>query len=111
MTSGGRAYSSTPVQDGTDLMVSSYYDELRNIVVTVFVNWSIENRNVQLDVQGATIDSLIPYVTSAEADLAAYSELTPADGIAIPGRSIVTLVGYDSEHFFCGDATCDADEN
>ena len=62
-------------------------------------------------VQRTTIDSLIPYVTSAEADLAAYSELTPADGIVIPGRSIVTLVGYDSEHFFCGDGACNVDEN
>lgn len=106
-----RSDGSTPMQDATNLMVSSYFDELQNIVVTVFVNWSTENQNVQIDVQGTTIDSLIPYVTSAEADLAAYSELTPADGIAIPGRSIVTLVGYDSEHFFCGDGTCNADED
>ncbi|HEY5657660.1 MAG TPA: glycoside hydrolase [Myxococcota bacterium] len=106
-----RSDGSTPAQDVTNLMVSSYFDEIRNIVVVVFVNWSGQSRNVQLDVQGATIDSLIPYVTSAEADLAAYGELTPAEGIEIPGRSIVTLVGYDSEHFFCGDGTCGADEN
>jgi O-glycosyl hydrolase len=105
-----RSDGSTPTQDATRLMVSSYFDERQNIAVVVFVNWSIQSRNVQLDVQGATIDSLIPYVTSAEDDLAAYGELTPAAVFEIPGRSIVTLVGYDSAHTFCGDGTCGADE-
>ena len=92
-----RSDDSLPEDDALALMVSSYYDEFQNIVVTVFVNWSTEKREVELNVQGTTIDRLIPYVTSAEADLAAYSELDPSDTIAIPARSIVTLVGYDSQ--------------
>jgi hypothetical protein len=39
---------------------------------------------------------LIPYVTSANDDLAAYSLLAPSDRIEIPARSIVTLVAYHS---------------
>jgi len=80
----------------TVLMVSSYVDAPHNIAVTVFVNSSWESRVIELDFKGIAIDRLIPYVTSANDDLAAYSLLAPSDRIEIPARSIVTLVAYHS---------------
>jgi O-glycosyl hydrolase len=91
-----RSDGSTPRQDATGLMVSSYVDAPHNIAVSVFVNWAQVSKTVALDFQGMEIDSLIPYVTSATGDLAPYALLTPSDQVAIPARSIVTLVGYHS---------------
>ena len=91
-----RSDGTTLRQDATGLMVSSYVDAPHNIAVTVFVNWTQGSRVVELDFQGMTIDSLIPYVTSAADDLAPYASLTPSDQIEIPARSIVTLVAYHS---------------
>lgn len=92
-----RSDGSLPRHDAEGLMLSSYLDARHNIVVTVLVNWTQTSKVVQLDFQGISIDSLIPYVTSADDDLAAYSLLTPSDPIEIPARSIVTLVGYHSQ--------------
>jgi hypothetical protein len=80
----------------TALMVSSYVDAPHNIAVTVFVNRSQESRAVELDFKGIAIDRVIPYVTSANDDLAAYNLLAPSDQIEIPARSVVTLVAYHS---------------
>jgi len=92
-----RSDGSLPRDDATGLMVSSYVDAPHNIAVTVFINWTPEGKAVQLDFQGVTIDSLIPYVTSASDDLAPYGLSRPSDPIEIPPRSIVTLVGYHSQ--------------
>jgi hypothetical protein len=91
-----RSDGSKPREDVTGLMVSSYVDAPHNIAVTVFVNWAPEGKAVELDFQGMEIDSLIPYVTSADDDLAPYALLTPSDQVEIPGWSIVTLVAYHS---------------
>ena len=91
-----RSDGSKPREDVTGLMVSSYVDAPHNIAVTVFVNWTRESKAVELDFQGMEIDSLIPYVTSADDDLAPYALLTPSDRIEIPDWSIVTLVAYHS---------------
>ncbi len=92
-----RSDGSLPREDATGLMVSSYVDVPHNILVTVFVNWMQEGKVVELDFQGMKLDHLIPYVTSASDDLAAYGSLMPSDRIEIPARSIVTLVGYHSQ--------------
>jgi O-glycosyl hydrolase len=95
--STSRSDGSLPLENATDLMVSSYADTPHNIAVTVFINWKQESVSVELDFQGMEIDSVIPYVTSASDDLAPYELLKPSDQIAIPARSIVTLVGYHSQ--------------
>jgi len=87
-------------RDATNLMVSSYVDAPHNIAVTVFVNWANVRKIVQLEFNGISIDRIIPYVTSANDDLAAYSLLDPTGQIEIPPRSIVTLVGYHSQLSF-----------
>jgi O-glycosyl hydrolase len=95
-----RSDGSTLRQDATNLMVSSYVDTPRNIAVTVFVNWAPVRKVVAFDFKGISIDRMIPYVTSADDDLAAYSLLDPSGQIEIPPRSIVTLVGYHSQLSF-----------
>jgi len=91
-----RSDASPPLQNARGLMVSSYVDVPRNIVVSVFVNWAQASKAVALDFQGMEIDSVIPYVTSATDDLAPHPLLAPSDQIEIPARSIVTLVAYHS---------------
>lgn len=92
-----RSDDSPPRQNVEGLMVSSYIDAPHNIAVTVLVNSAQDAKAVQLDFESMAIDSVIPYVTSADDDLAPYSLLTPAELIEIPARSIVTLVGYHSQ--------------
>jgi hypothetical protein len=76
------------------LMVSSYYDREREIVAMVFINWAEKGAPVNLAVEGATVTSWIPYVTSAESDLDACEALGAGETVLIPARSVVTLVGH-----------------
>jgi hypothetical protein len=92
-----RSDGSTPRQNMKGLMVSSYVDAPHNIAVTVLVNWKRQSEVIRLDFEDMAIDSVIPYVTSADDDLAPYRLLAPSDLIEIPARSIVTLVGYHSQ--------------
>jgi hypothetical protein len=98
----GLVYVDYDMQDGNfynmkGLMVSSYVDAPHNIAVTVLVNWKRQSEVIRLDFEDMAIDSVIPYVTSADDDLAPYRLLAPSDLIEIPARSIVTLVGYHSQ--------------
>jgi hypothetical protein len=93
-----RSDNATP--DGTvrDLMVSAYYkNDDDDIVVVVLVNWAYEDRPVELNFVGVSPGSLIPYVTKGNSNsrdnLTAYRALSPDDTVAIPARSIVTLIG------------------
>lgn len=86
------------------VMVSSYYQTANDIVVTVVVNWSNSDQDIDLSLSGATIDRYIPYVTSSTGDLAAYNAIDYGETISIPQRSVVTLVGYDSA---VGSENCD----
>jgi O-glycosyl hydrolase len=107
-----RSDNAAPNKQASGIMVSSYYDAANNIVVSVFVNQGQKSKAVQLDVQGTAIDSVIPYVTSASDDLAAYAQLAPTDVLEIPAKSIVTLVGFaDQGGGGCGDGRCDPGED
>jgi len=75
------------------LMVSGFLDRDRGVVVVVFVNWTDESAPVNLVVEGARLQSWIPYVTSAEHDLGACDALGAGETALIPARSIATLVG------------------
>ncbi|HUS74361.1 MAG TPA: glycoside hydrolase [Sedimentisphaerales bacterium] len=94
-----RSDNATPRDTVKDLMVSAYYKSYDDddIVVVVFVNWAYEDKPVQLNFLGAEISSLIPYVTKGyfynQDNLTAYNLLAPDSTIAIPARSIVTIVG------------------
>jgi len=79
-----------------DLMVSAYWKKDDGTVVAVFVNRAYQDRPVKLDFLGADVGSLIPYVTrgssNSKDNLTAYCALSPEDTVAIPARSVVTLV-------------------
>jgi|GEM_PF-405036 O-glycosyl hydrolase len=79
-----------------DLMASAYWGKDEGVVVVVFVNRANEDRVVRLDFVGADVASLIPYVTKGNSggadNLTAYRRLDPEDAVAIPARSVVTLV-------------------
>lgn len=91
-----RSDNATAESTVEDLMVSAYRNKEDGTVVVVFVNWASADRPVRLDLPGAGVRSLVPYVTKGNAEdkdnLTAYGALSPDDIIAIPARSIVTLV-------------------
>jgi hypothetical protein len=74
-------------------MVSGFLDRDRGIVATVIVNWSDRRVPVDVEVAGLGVDGWIPYVTSVDSDLGACAAIAPGRIVAIPARSIVTLVG------------------
>jgi O-glycosyl hydrolase len=92
-----RSDNAAPEDTVRDLMVSGYYRQDDGTVVAVFVNWAEEDKPVQLRFIGTEIASLIPYVTRANSlggdNLTAYRGLSPLDTMAIPARSVVTIVG------------------
>jgi len=100
-----RSDNATPDDTVYDLMVSGYYKSDDGIVVVVFVNWAYEDKPIDLNFLGAEVTYLIPYVTrgySLDKDnLTAYSALSPGDTIAIPARSIVTIVGLPKNRIDC----------
>lgn len=105
-----RSDGAAPADTIESLMVSSYYNLLNDVVVTVFVNRDSSNKPVQLNYlnlpSAKPIDFIVPYVTSALRDLIAYSALTVDDTIRIPARSVVTIV---SMHAASGDLEPDGD--
>jgi hypothetical protein len=78
-------------------MVSSYLDRDRGIVATVFINWTGESTPVSLAVEGGVVNGWIPYVTSSESDLGAWSGVPSDTTVLLPARSVVTLVGQVEE--------------
>jgi len=100
-----RSDNATPDDTVYDLMVSGYYKADDGIVVVVFVNWAYEDKPIDLNFLGAEVTYLIPYVTrgySLDRDnLTAYSALSLGDTIAIPARSIVTIVGLPKNPIDC----------
>lgn len=78
--------SSTPLDDATSLMVSSYAGD--NRLVTVFVNYSAQDEWVDLRCGAAGKGKC--YVTDVDQNLAYQGEL-PLHELRIPARSIVTV--------------------
>ncbi|GAH54255.1 unnamed protein product, partial [marine sediment metagenome] len=103
-----RSDNATPDDTVKDLMVSAYYKSDDGIVVVVFVNWANEDKPVEFNFPGVSVASLVPYVTkgnsNSQDNLTAYIALKPDDTIAVPARSVVTIVGMP---FSPGD--CDED--
>ena len=91
-----RSDNATPESTVEDLMVSAYWKKEDGTVVIVFVNRAFRDRPVKLSFPQACVGSLIPYVTkdssANEDNLTAYRALGPEDVLAIPPRSVVTLV-------------------
>jgi O-glycosyl hydrolase len=92
----GRSDGATPESVAEDLMVSAYYRQEDGTVVLVFVNRADGDRPVRCKFAGAAVGSCIPYVTCGDSNhtdnLRAYRAAGLRDVLAIPGRSVVTLV-------------------
>jgi hypothetical protein len=84
------------------LMGSAYKDEKARRVVAVYVNMGGDAAAVQLDFglgsRSWRLESLTPYVTSGTGgdELKAYPAVAKAGPVAIPARSVVTLVAQFS---------------
>jgi len=52
---------------------------------------------VSLAVEGGVVNGWIPYVTSSESDLGAWSGVPSDTTVLLPARSVVTLVGQVEE--------------
>jgi O-glycosyl hydrolase len=78
------------------LMVSAFCKKDDGTIVLVFVNRANAEQPVKLDFLGAVVRSVIPFVTRGNSgdkdNLSAYGVLSPDDTVAIPARSVVTLV-------------------
>ena len=77
------------------LMVSGYYDQENGRVAVVSVNPTGIDKTFALRLidsdESIVPISMIPYITSAEHDLAAGTALR-GQGVIIPSKSIVTLM-------------------
>jgi hypothetical protein len=84
--------------DARGLMGSAYKDEKTRTVVAVYVNVGYDARAVQLDFglgsRKWSLESLTPYVTSDRGgdELKAYPKVGLDRTVAIPPRSVVTIV-------------------
>ncbi|MBI9019058.1 MAG: hypothetical protein JEZ07_17540 [Phycisphaerae bacterium] len=86
-----------------DLMVSGYYSFRHNVAVMVCVNYSFQEKSVNVNFDnlpdGAKVDCLVPYVTAGNSyqddNLQPRQGLRPGESFAIPARSIVTIVGIN----------------
>lgn len=91
-----RSDNLTPVQAGSDVMVSAYLHEEDGDLTIVAVNYSSENREIELNLDGMDLqagEGLIPYVTSEDSDLEKREAAEPGQPYTIPSRSIVTFTG------------------
>jgi O-glycosyl hydrolase len=100
-----RSDNATPDDTVEDLMVSAYYKSDDDIVVIVFVNWADQDKPVEFNFLGGSLASLIPYVTKGNSNtqdnLTAYIALRPDETIAVPARSVVTIVGMPTSRGDC----------
>jgi len=91
-------------QDVEGLMASMYLGPQPGRAVMVFVNLAGASEKVRLTIKGAEAGTkadrlFVPYVTSAETNLAAGRPVNIAEGFVIPARSVVTLVGGKEGNF------------
>ncbi|NQV34296.1 MAG: hypothetical protein HQ515_16500 [Phycisphaeraceae bacterium] len=87
----------TPDQSMWGLMISSYYSDVHDVVVTVAANFASTDAAIELDYlnlpDDKPVNRVVPYVTSRDDDLKPYKAVSLTDSINIPARSVVTLVG------------------
>ncbi|MEX2602298.1 MAG: glycoside hydrolase [Balneolaceae bacterium] len=91
-----RSDNLTPVQAGSDVMVSAYLHEADGDLTVVAVNYSSDEREIELDLDGVDLrsgESLTPYITSEDSDLEPGETVDPGQTFTLPSRSIVTFTG------------------
>ena len=85
----------TGLDNPNGLMVSSYLDNLRKELVIVAVNYSSDMKPFNLKVEGVNVPFFIPYITSDTKgdDLKPLSQVSSAEKLTLPARTIITYVG------------------
>lgn len=105
-----RSDNALPADSLEGLMLSSYYNASNGVIVTVLVNRTSQNKPVHFNYHNLPVDKpvnyVVPYVTSASANLTAYASLKADEAINIPSKSVVTIV---SMHIAPGDFDKDLD--
>ncbi|MET4083886.1 O-glycosyl hydrolase [Pedobacter sp. UYP30] len=85
--------SSALSDDSKELLVSAYRNTKTKKIVAVVINLSAQPLAIKLNINGAKVNTIKPYVTSSTANLAPKPSVSTATTISIPPLSIVTLVG------------------
>lgn len=81
------------------IMASAYHDDNTGRIVVVLVNYASEDKTIGTELREGnnSVSQWIPYVTSATDNMKAYAAIKGTSAIAIPARSIVTLVANQTE--------------
>lgn len=88
-----RSDDASDLRQAHGLMVSAYRSADGTQPVVVAVNYGRDEQAVAVDVEGHDVQSWQPYVTSDTSDLEPGATLGAGESLAVPGRSVVTLVG------------------
>ncbi len=88
--------------DATDnptagVLIEAYRDSSFHIAI-IAINTNSGTVTQKFIINGTSVDSLTPWVTSPDDDLAAKSSFTASDGFTyeLPGQSVVTFVNWDA---------------
>lgn len=88
--------------DATDnptagVLIEAYRDSSSHIAI-IAINTNSGTVTQKFIINGTSVDSLTPWVTSPDDDLAAKSSFTASDGFTyeLPGQSVVTFVNWDA---------------
>ncbi|MBF9252850.1 xylanase [Pontibacter sp. 172403-2] len=78
--------------DDSSLLASSYLDAVNHQLITVAVNAGIHPVKMKLNVKGANIAHVRPYVTTADESLQPGNSLNSDTEVTLAPRSVTTLV-------------------
>ena len=92
MRPGAQRVDATLTQNNVGLLVSSYLNANQQLV-TVIINPGSTPQQVKTALASGRLTNLTAYTTSATTDLTPARVSSPAAGLTIPARSVVTLVG------------------
>lgn len=88
---GATRVHTEPLEVEEHLLVSAYIQSRKPQFVCVVINLSTEEAVLKLEVD-RRVDSLTPVITSSEYDLAQQPAVKAGKEMAIPARSVVTLI-------------------
>lgn len=81
--------------DPQGLMVSCYVNDATKQLVMVAINYSTSDKSFTPNIKGATVKTMVPYVTSDNVgeNLKPGTAVTPGTSFKVPARSVITYVG------------------
>jgi len=90
------------------VLIEAYRDSTHLALIAINANASPVTQKFNID--GGSVDSLTPWVTSPDDSLAAKSPISASGGFTfdLPGQSVVTFVNWDASSYTPGDQNSDA---